>query len=305
MNKTYKKNQLHGWIVIDKPLGLTSTDIVRIIKKKLNVKKVGHGGTLDPMATGILPIAIGEATKTVSYLMNSKKTYTFTVKWGEETDTDDSTGNIINQKTLYPNITNVRKILPKFIGEIDQLPPNYSAKKINGERAYKIARDGKIPKLQENKVKIDSIKILEKISEKEMSFEVTCGKGTYVRSLARDFGRCLDTYGHITKLKRTAYGPFFNKIIVSIDRLNEINHDIDNLHLLVQPIETVLDDILAVNVSKQEANKLKTGLFIPLSLEYKGHENKGAYAICENKLIALCKINENDLKPIRVLNIED
>ena len=276
MNKTYKKNQLHGWIVIDKPLGLTSTDIVRIIKKKLNVKKVGHGGTLDPMATGILPIAIGEATKTVSYLMNSKKTYTFTVKWGEETDTDDSTGNIINQKTLYPNITNVRKILPKFIGEIDQLPPNYSAKKINGERAYKIARDGKIPKLQENKVKIDSIKILEKISEKEMSFEVTCGKGTYVRSLARDFGRCLDTYGHITKLKRTAYGPFFNKIIVSIDRLNEINHDIDNLHLLVQPIETVLDDILAVNVSKQEANKLKTGLFIPLSLEYKGHENKGA-----------------------------
>jgi len=305
MNKTYKKNQLHGWIVIDKPLGLTSTDIVRIIKKKLNVKKVGHGGTLDPMATGILPIAIGEATKTVAYLMNSKKTYTFTVKWGEETDTDDSTGNIINQKTLYPNITNVRKILPKFIGEIDQLPPNYSAKKINGERAYKIARDGKIPKLQENKVKIDSIKILEKISEKEMSFEVTCGKGTYVRSLARDFGRCLDTYGHITKLKRTAYGPFFNKIIVSIDRLNEINHDIDNLHLLVQPIETVLDDILAVNVSKQEANKLKTGLFIPLSLEYKGHENKGAYAICENKLIALCKINENDLKPIRVLNIED
>ena len=304
MDKVYKKNQLHGWVVVDKPLGLTSTDIVRIIKRKFNVKKVGHGGTLDPMATGILPIAIGEATKTVSYLMDSKKTYTFTVKWGEETDTDDSTGNIINKKNLYPNLIDIKNILPKFIGEIDQLPPNYSAKKINGKRAYKISRDGEIPLLSKNKVKIETIKILEKISEKEMSFEVTCGKGTYVRSLARDFGRCLGTYGHITKLERTAYGPFFNKIIISIDRLNEINHVIDNLYLLIQPIETVLDDILAVNVSKQEANKLKTGLSIPLSPEYIGN-NRDAYAIFEKKLIALCKINENVLRPIRVLNIED
>jgi len=305
MHKTYIKNQLHGWVVVDKPLGFTSTDIVRIIKKKFNVKKVGHGGTLDPMATGILPIAIGEATKTVSYLMNSKKTYTFTVKWGEETDTDDSTGNIINQKILYPDLVDVKKIIPRFIGEIDQLPPIYSAKKINGKRAYQIARDGEIPRLSTNKVKIENIKILEKISEKEMSFEVTCGKGTYVRSLARDFGRCLGTYGHITKLERTAYGPFFNKIIISIDRLNEINHVIDNLYLLIQPIETVLDDILAVKINNQEANKLKTGLSIPLSPEYNGNNNRDAYAIFEKKLIAICKINENVLKPIRVLNIED
>jgi tRNA pseudouridine55 synthase len=298
MDKVYKKNQLHGWVVVDKPLGLTSADIVRIVKRKFNVKKVGHGGTLDPMATGILPIAIGEATKTVSYLMDSKKTYTFTVKWGEETDTDDSTGNIINKKILYPNLIDIKNILPKFIGEIDQLPP------INGKRAYKISRGGEIPLLSKNKVKIETIKILERISEKEMSFEVICGKGTYVRSLARDFGRCLGTYGHITKLERTAYGPFFNKIIVSIDRLNEINHGIDNLYLLIQPIETVLDDILAVNVSKQEANKLKTGLSIPLILEYIGN-NRDAYAIFEKKLIALCKINENVLRPIRVLNIED
>ena len=213
MDKVYKKNQLHGWVVVDKPLGLTSTDIVRIIKRKFNVKKVGHGGTLDPMATGILPIAIGEATKSIDYL-NDKKKPLPEDNWVNKTDTDDSNGDGFTGNIFKKSIP-IKNILPK---KDWQLPPNYSAKKINGKRAYKISRDGEIPLLSKNKVKIETIKILEKISEKEMSFEVTCGKGTYVRSLARDFGRCLGTYGHITKLERTAYGPFFNKIIVSIDK---------------------------------------------------------------------------------------
>jgi len=296
-------NEINGWVNIYKHENVTSAGIIRELKKIFKKNKIGHAGTLDPMATGILPIAIGEATKTVQYLHQKKKTYIFNIIFGESTDTDDRTG--VTQKTsdIVPSCKSIEQFLKKYTGIIEQMPPIYSAKKIKGQRAYSIARSGGIPILKPKSVQIYKIKKVEEISKKEFVFSITCGTGTYVRSIARDLGNALGVCCHVSKIDRVEYGPFNLKNILSIDRLMQLNHDIDSLRSIVKPIDTVLDDILAVNVSNQEACKLKNGL----SIHYKNIDKRTSsgkvYTIYSGSIIAICNIEDDLLKPVRVFNL--
>jgi tRNA pseudouridine55 synthase len=297
------KNEVNGWINIYKHENISSAGIIRELKNIFKESKIGHAGTLDPMATGILPIAIGEATKTVQYLHEKNKTYIFNIIFGESTDTDDRTGNIQKTSDRVPSSQSINQFLTQYTGVIEQMPPIYSAKKINGQRAYAIARNGGIPSLKAKLVQIDKIKKIKKINEKEFVFSVTCGTGTYVRSIARDLGYALDVCCHVSKIDRIEYGPFNLKNILSIDRLMQLNHDIDSLRSIVKPINTVLDDILAVNVSNHEAFKLKNGL----SINYKNLDAKTisgkVYTIYSGQIIAICNIDDGLIKPVRVFNL--
>lgn len=302
MNQSFN-SEVNGWVNIYKHENVTSAGIIRELKKIFKKNKIGHAGTLDPMATGILPIAIGEATKTVQYLHQKKKTYIFNIIFGATTDTDDRTG--VTQKTSnrVPSSKSIEEFLKKYTGIVEQMPPIYSAKKINGQRAYSIARSGGFPLLKPKKVQIYNIKKIEEINKKEFVFCVTCGTGTYVRSIARDLGNSLDVCCHVSKIDRIEYGPFNLKNILSIDRLIQLNHDIDSLRSIVKPIDTVLDDILAVNISNQEACKLKNGL----SIHYKDIDKKTSsgkvYTIYSGSIIAICNIEDDFLKPVRVFNL--
>ena len=311
MHKTYIKRQLHGWVVVDKPLGFTSTDIVRIIKKKFNVKKVGHGGTLDPMATGILPIAIGEATKVISLVQSKEKKYAFIIKWGESTETDDAEGKILEISKARPSHKEITSILNCFIGNIFQKPPLYSAIKINGQRSYKLARQKIEIEHKPRKIQVYNLTLKKIIDVNSAEFEVTCGKGTYVRSLARDIAEKLNTKGHIVSLRRLSVGPFDEKDTIFIDFSKEIIHSQPVLDKL-SPIETVLDDIPALVLNEKEARQVKQGQKINFeSLQFiKNFElkypNYNAFekvcAICNKKLIALIKIEDGKVKPTRVIN---
>ena len=200
--RTSTRKDVHGWVVLDKPSGMNSTHAVSRLKRIFNAKKAGHAGTLDPLATGILPIAFGEATKTVPFVQDGEKAYRFTVRWGTETDTDDADGRIAAQSDLRPAAAEILALLPGFIGTILQLPPSYSAIKINGERAYDLARDGEAPVLTPRPVTIHALDLLS-AGPDEAVFEARCGKGTYVRAIARDLGRSLGCYGHVSALRRT------------------------------------------------------------------------------------------------------
>lgn len=296
-------SEVNGWVNIYKHENVTSAGIIRELKKIFKKNKIGHAGTLDPMATGILPIAIGEATKTVQYLHQKNKTYIFNIIFGETKDTDDRTG--VTQKTSnrVPSSKSIEEFLTKYTGIVEQMPPIYSAKKINGHRAYSIARSGGFPQLKPKNVEIYNIKKVKEINKKEFVFSVTCGTGTYVRSIARDLGNALDVCCHVSKIDRIEYGPFNLKNILSIDRLMQLNRDIDSLRSIVKPIDTVLDDILAVNVSNQEACKLKNGL----SIYYKDIDKKSSsgkvYTIYSGSIIAICNIEDDFLKPVRVFNL--
>jgi len=215
MARKRKGDPVHGWIALDKPVGMTSTRAVGRVRWLLNAQKAGHGGTLDPLASGILPIALGEATKTSSYIMDGAKTYRFTVTWGAETDTDDTEGTIINTSDARPQAHEIDAILGEFVGNISQMPPQYSALKVDGERAYDIARSGEHVELVARDVRIDRLVVVTHLDSDHTSFEVDCGKGTYVRSLARDFGRKLGCFGHISALRRTRVGPFCEADIIS------------------------------------------------------------------------------------------
>ena len=238
-------NDLNGWLVINKDLGMTSRQVVNIIKKTLNVKKIGHAGTLDPLATGVLALAIGKATKTVKYIMDGMKKYSFTIKWGISTETQDAEGKIISKSNKVPDKIKLESILKNLVGTINQIPPKFSAIKINGERAYNLARSGKKFNLKSRKVFLKNIRIIDKNEEKKTpytSFEIECGKGFYVRSLARDICKKLDVDGHVTKLKRIESEPFNLKNSISIKdflRLYEKN-DWKSFFL---PIYSVLNKI--------------------------------------------------------------
>ena len=238
-------NDLNGWLVINKDLGMTSRQVVNIVKKTLNVKKVGHAGTLDPLATGVLALAIGKATKTVKYIMDGMKKYSFTIKWGISTDTQDAEGKITSKSNKKPDEIKLKAILKNFVGEINQIPPKFSAIKIKGKRAYELARNGKKFTLKSRKVFLKNIRIVEKNIENKMnftSFEIECGKGFYVRSLVRDICKKLDVDGHVIELKRIESEPFNLKSSISIEdflRLYKKN-DWKNFFL---PIYSVLNKI--------------------------------------------------------------
>src|SRR5215831_65547 len=202
------KVDIHGWIVLDKPVGMTSTHAVAAVRRLTSARRAGHAGTLDPLASGCLPIALGEATKTVPFVMDGRKRYRFTVQWGEERDTDDAEGRVVETSSARPEEAAIRTALPTFTGTIAQVPPRFSAIKVEGERAYDLARDGEVVELEARPVEIGRLELHELPDADHAVFEAECGKGTYVRALARDLGRLLGSYGHVCALRRTAVGPF-------------------------------------------------------------------------------------------------
>lgn len=246
------RDKVHGWIALDKPLGLSSTQAMAKVRHLLNAEKAGHGGTLDPLASGLLPIALGEATKTVQWAMDGRKVYRFTAAWGAETTTDDLEGEITRRSDLRPAAAEIEAVLPQFLGTIQQAPPAYSAIKIDGQRAYDLARAGEAPEMALREVVIESLKLVEAGPDQAL-FEVACGKGTYIRSLARDMGRALGSAAHVSALRRVAVGPLGEAHMISLEKLAEMGHR------AVLSIETVLDGIPALAVVEKDAAKLRQG----------------------------------------------
>ncbi|PWC31618.1 tRNA pseudouridine(55) synthase TruB [Azospirillum sp. TSO22-1] len=312
MARKRKGQPIHGWLVLDKPEGLTSTQALSKVRRLLNAEKAGHGGTLDPLATGILPIALGEATKTVSYAMDGAKTYRFTVRWGERTATDDREGAIIDRSDARPDEAAIRAALPAFLGEIDQVPPQYCAIKVDGERAYDIARDGDVVDLAARRVRIDRFELVEMPDADHAVFEIDCGKGTYVRSLARDLAEALGTVGHVAVLRRLRVGRFTLDTAISLDELAAMDHGAAVERLLL-PIETALDDIPALALTEAEAHRLRHGQAVAL-LTRQDLERltaiRGAVggdgiviALFAGKPVALARVEGAEVRPVRVINL--
>jgi len=308
MARKRRGRPLHGWVIIDKPLGMSSSAVVGKVKRLLDAEKAGHGGTLDPLATGILPIALGEATKTMNYVMDGHKAYRFTVRWGEATKTDDGEGEIIEISKCRPTDDEISAILGDFTGPIEQIPPAYSAIKVNGKRAYALARADEEVKLPERRVFIEDLKLVRRLDADHAEFEVVCGKGTYVRALGRDMARRLGTVGHIRTLRRTAVGPFSESCAISLDYLENLGHIAPDSEPIL-PIETVLDDIPALALSEEEARKLKHGQAISilpvLSRTPKIDISQGdtVSAMSKGRLVALAEIKGGEIRPFRVMNL--
>ena len=301
------KRDVHGWVVLDKPVGMTSTHAVSVVKRLFSAKRCGHAGTLDPLASGALPIAMGEATKTVPFVMDGRKLYRFTVRWGEERDTDDAEGRVVAQSDVRPTPEAVRAALPAYIGTIQQVPPRYSAIKIEGERAYNLARDGEVVELQARPVDIARLELIEAPDADHAVLEAECGKGTYVRSLARDIGRALGCYGHVSALRRTAVGPFDPESMILLEDLEALCHRAAageaSLADALMPVETALDDIPAVAVSRADAARLARGQAVLL----RGRDApnfRGTVAVTvAGQLLALAELDHGEIVPKRVFNL--
>lgn len=298
---------INGWIAIDKPLGMMSTAVVTKVRRLTDAAKVGHGGTLDPLASGILPIALGEATKTVAYVMDGAKSYRWQVTWGETRSTDDGEGEVVATNPHRPSLADIEAVLPRFLGEIEQVPPAYSAVKIGGQRAYALARAEQTVELRPRIVRIDSFSLIEQTSE-TATFEVGCGKGAYIRSLARDLALALDTVGYVSSLRRTRCGPFDETNAISLDMLEEFGHSAASANLVL-PVETVLDDIPALALTEDEARRLQNGQSLSvLRLAARNPQTSisagvTVRAMAEERLVALARIEGVELRPIRVLNL--
>ncbi len=311
MARRRKGVPIHGWLVLDKPVGPSSNACVGRIKYVTKAQKVGHGGTLDPLASGILPIALGEATKTVQWTMDGEKTYQFTVRWGEATNTDDAEGEVTETSGHRPSTADIEAVLPAFIGEIQQKPPAYSAIKVDGERAYAKARRDETVELAPRTVVIRSLVLLAQPDADHAAFEVRCGKGTYVRALARDLALHLGTVGHIRRLRRTAVGPFSLDRAVPLEAFDNVEDDnaaaLLSQHLLA--VETALDDIPALALTEQEARKLKHGQGIPVLPVAQRSPLRGlsqgdvVQVTAAGTLVALARIAGGEIRPVRVLNL--
>nr|WP_238309923.1 tRNA pseudouridine(55) synthase TruB [Methylobacterium organophilum] len=294
-----KRKDVSGWVILDKGVGMTSTHAVAVIKRLFNAKKAGHAGTLDPLASGILPIALGEATKTVPFVMDGRKAYRFTVSWGVETDTDDAEGRPVATSDARPTREQVEAALPNFIGSIEQVPPRYSAIKIQGERAYDLARDGETVELVARPVQIDHLSIVEHDGECTV-IAAECGKGTYVRALARDLGRLLGCHGHVSALRRTRVGPFLEANACNIPALEEAGPEGVLPHL--QPVDTALDGVPSVPVSRDMALRLMRGQPVILRGRDAPVEGK-AFATCGGILVAVGDVERGELVPHRVFHL--
>ena len=300
------RNHLHGWIVLDKPLGISSTQALGKVRWSLNADKCGHGGTLDPLASGVLPLAFGEATKTVNWAMDGRKTYRFRVKWGAETSTDDLEGEVTASTGNAALQHDIEAAFPQFIGAVQQKPPSYSAIKVSGERAYDLARAGATVDLAARTVNIESIHIENHDPAGETTFIVQCGKGTYVRSIARDLGRVLGCLGHVTLLRRLRVGPFSEKDAISLEFLEELRNkpgSENSLSGILRPIETVLDGIPALAVMDPEAARLRQGQRVLLQEGQGPSEAEAVLVTHLNKPVGLFKIESRVLKAIRMFNL--
>ena len=288
----------HGWLVVDKPRGLSSAAAVTRIKSVCGRgAKVGHAGTLDPMATGVLPVALGEATKTVSFMMDAPKRYRFGVRWGEQRDTDDAEGTVIETSECRPAEAAVAGVLPAFVGRIEQVPPAFSALKVGGERAYALARKGRPPELAPRTVHIESLTLTAADSD-GATFEVECGKGTYVRSLARDVARAAGTVGHVSWLHRAAVGPFTEEDANPLDKLVALGHSLALAESL-RPVDAVLADIPALLLTAREADRLRHGQPVPAPGTAPGRVR----AVAGSRLVALAEVGAGRARPLRVFNM--
>jgi len=263
MARRRKGDDIHGWVILDKPLEMTSTQAVSAVRRAFNAKKAGHAGTLDPLASGVLPIALGEATKTMPFAVEGEKIYRFTVKWGEQTNTLDTEGPVVATSDVRPSHDEIEAVLPKFTGEIEQVPPAFSAIKVDGERAYDLARQGEEVVLDARTIFIEELKLLDCPNVDMAVFEMRCGKGSYVRSLARDLALALGTVGHVAALRRTLVGRFDEANAIRLDVLQEMAHK-DAVSEALLPVQTALDDIPALAVTEEEAFNLKQGRSIVL-----------------------------------------
>lgn len=285
----------NGWLILNKPVGISSTFAGSKIKRILKQKKIGHAGTLDPFASGILPLALGEATKTMPFIMNCKKIYEFTLSFGTQTSTDDTEGSTIATATHIPTHLDITNIIPKFIGKISQIPPKYAAIKIDGKAAYKRSRNGEEVTMPARIIEICSLE-LNSFENNYAKFTVCCGTGTYVRSLGRDIALALGTVGHLTALKRTAVGPFTLQNSISLEKLIEMGNTQASFALL--PIGAVLDDIPAVTVSNKEVEHIRFGRAVVVNTT--NHDNVSLW--CDTQLIALGHTIDGMFHPNRVFN---
>jgi tRNA pseudouridine55 synthase len=300
-----KGNPINGWIVLDKPVGMTSTQAVGKVRWLFQAQKAGHAGTLDPLATGILPIALGEATKTVPYAVDGQKSYRFTVRWGAETDTDDAEGQVVERSDTAPTRDAIDALLPSFIGEVMQTPPAFSAIKIDGQRAYDLARQGEAVQLEARPVQIDRLDLVGMPDALTSVFEAECGRGTYVRAIARDIGRTLGCFGHVIALRRTRVGPFQEAQAVTLSELEDAANLEDGgieIKTMLRPVESALADLLEVTVSQSDAARLARGQTVLLRGRDAPVMSGEAFALSKGTLIALCEIERGELRPLRVFN---
>jgi tRNA pseudouridine55 synthase len=302
MHKRVKRD-VHGWVVLDKPVGMSSTHAVSVVKRLFQAKRAGHAGTLDPLASGVLPIALGEATKTVPFVMEGRKVYRFTVRWGEERDTDDAEGRITASAPERPSAAAVAALLPRFVGQIAQVPPRFSAVKIDGERAYDLARDGEAVDIAPRQVEIHHLELTETPDPDHATLLAECGKGTYVRALARDMGRALGCLGHVVGLRRTAVGPFGEDVAVSLDALQRLRSGEAIERAALLPVEAGVGALPALQVSSSDAGRLARGQAVLLRGRDAPVMGGWVSVSSGGALIALAQLEKGELRPRRIFNL--
>ncbi len=310
MGRRRKGDAVSGWVCLDKPYDLTSTSAVSRVRRIFNAQKAGHAGTLDPLATGILPIALGEATKTVPFLMDADKAYRFVIAWGRTTATYDREGETLAASDVRPTLAQVEAVLPRFVGEISQVPPIYSAIKVDGERAYDLARAGEHVELKARTVTVHSARVADAADPDHVTIEIECGKGTYVRAIVRDLADALGACGHVSELRRTRVGGFTEETAVTLEMLEDLGHKARQSEALL-PVETALDDIPVLAVTDEEAFRLKQGrpiVLVPRQVEaVKARLKPGSRAVSAmwaGSMVALCEMRAGRLEPSRVFHLE-
>ncbi len=301
MARKRKGRDISGWLVVDKPAGMTSTAVVNKVRWALQARKAGHAGTLDPAATGVLAVALGEATKTVPYVTDALKAYAFSVRLGQATNTDDAEGEVIASSHERPDDGEIKEALANFIGEIEQVPPKYSAVKIDGQRAYKLAREGEEVEIAPRPLWVEELVMTDRPDADHVTLEMVCGKGGYVRAIARDLGEALGCYGHVAWLRRLWSGPFSAEDGISIEEIDALAHS-PELDQRLLPLETGLDGIPKVTCTDEGAARLRNGnpgMVIARDVEY-GEE---CWAECKGRAIAIGRFRAGELHPSRVFNL--
>lgn len=309
MGRRKKGEIVNGWVCLDKPYGMGSTEAVSKVRRLFDAQKAGHAGTLDPLASGVLPIALGEATKTVPFMMEAQKVYRFTINWGVTTDSLDREGEITARSDVRPDVEAVRLALPAFVGEIDQVPPQFSAIKVDGQRAYDLARDGAEFELASRRVTIHEAAVTDAPDADHVEITMRTGKGVYVRSLARDLAAALGAEGHVSALRRERVGPFSTENAVTLDFLTDLVHrDAASEGLL--PVATALDDIPELAVTDQDAFSLRQGrpiVLLPRQVEtLKSRLRDGSRTVSAfhgQTLVALGQLRAGRFEPDRVFNL--
>jgi tRNA pseudouridine55 synthase len=296
---------IHGWLCLDKPEGMTSTEAVNRVRRITRGQKVGHGGTLDPLATGVLPIALGEATKTVAYVMEGRKHYRFTARLGEATATDDAEGAVLALSEVRPTTAQIAATLPRFVGRIEQVPPQFAAVKVEGERAYDLARRGEAVELAPRSVQVDRFDLVERPDPDHVTFEVVCGRGNYVRALVRDLGQALGCLAHVVALRRLEVGPFGAAEAISLTALEQLVAN-DALPQALLPVGAALRDLPALALTQPQVDRLRAGQTIrvaPGLLVGEAEPDATVRAMAAGRMVALARLHGGELSPVRVFNL--